>query len=205
MGSPARTLTFEGVHGDHDVFLRSLTALLGDGTKEKDVIDLCCNVAPYMRTMPFRSTVLVDVEPQTLPDRQHMFVQADCLGDHPVFDRHYDVCTCLDGIEHLTKADGRRLLERCRGLADRQVFFTPLHAWMLEYEGTERWEDPKSHKCVWTPEDLPEYAHLVYPVYHKTLDIGAFFFWTCPDLDDDFDRVQSLLCQENRCSGSDHA
>jgi hypothetical protein len=160
--------------------------ICGTGTS---FIDLCSYEARLTRRLPFADRTYVDISFRNLdnvgPGEQDKFVQADVLGDHPVFNRRYDVAICSDGIEHLTKEQGWKLLERMKQLADRQVLFTPLHAWMMDPTNPA----PESHKSLWTPEDLPDWAHISVPEYHPTLGIGAFFFWNCPNLDEDWKRV----------------
>lgn len=134
-------------------------------------------------------------------EEQKFFVQADILGDHPVLKEHYDFATCMDGIEHLTEQDGWTLLERMKQMADKIVLFTPLDPWCMNPADPS----PESHKSLWNPEVLAsgrfgiDYASVVFPQYHKLLTtseglpVGAFFFWWCRDLDEDFERVKSLL------------
>lgn len=121
---------------------------------------------------------------------QQYFVEADVLGDHPVLAAQYDVSICSDGIEHVTKEQGFALVEKMKSISKKQVLFTPLDPWMMSSpEDT----NPESHKSLWAPEDLPDFAHVVLPVYHPTLNIGAFFFWKVEDLDQDFARVVNEL------------
>lgn len=180
------------LNGGDVLFTSLLTAMIGP-MAGKTMIDLCCNNAPFTSRFPFADKCYVDIEPREIPE-QHRFVQADVLGDHPKLLEHYDVALCLDGIEHIIKADGFKLVERMKKMSNKAILFTPLDPWMLEAEGSEKYlNDPKSHKCVWSPEDLPDWAHIVLPVYHPTLGIGAFFSWYCENLDQDFQRVRAEL------------
>jgi hypothetical protein len=173
--------------GDDLRYTTIMLALIG--SKRNSMIDLCCNLAPHTRTFGFKERVYVDVLPRDLGNEQKNFVQADVLGDHPVLSKHYDVSICSDGIEHVLQEQGEQLLVRMKAISDRQVLFTPLDPWMMSPDDP----NPESHKSIWNPGVLPDYAHVVMPNYHPTLGIGAFFFWNCDGLDEDFERVRNLL------------
>lgn len=190
------TLTLPGP-GDTDRFLKVMRAIIGPGIRNQTLIDLCCYHARASRQLEFRERVFVDVGDHRKEFDGLNFVQADVVaGEHPVFERRYDVSACLDGIEHIHKPQGAMLLERMALLAVKPILFTPLDPWMVEPHN----EHPESHKCVWTPEELPGWAHVVFPMYHATLrsdmgkeGVGAFFFWKCPDVAADFERVRNEL------------
>lgn len=185
-----KSLVIDGVHGDEAVFMRTLRAIIGPNSSEQSHIDLCSCYAPLVRHLDFKSRVYVDVKEWDIDDEvRPYYVVTDVLGNHPVLSRQYDVATCLDGIEHLHKPDGRRLLDRMKALSKKQILFTPLHPWNMAPDDPR----PETHKCVWVPEDLPNWASVVYPVYHRVLEIGAWFFWHCDNLEEDFERVKREL------------
>lgn len=177
-----------GVNGCDDVFLEDLRAIIGPAY-DKSHIDLCSNLAPLIRRLGFRRRVYVDILPRDLGEESQYFVEADVLGDHPVLQETYDVSTCLDGIEHLHKDQGHVLVARMLDISKKRVIFTPFDPWMMEPHNPH----PETHKSVWTPDDLPGWASIVYPVYHPTLNIGAWFGWHCDDLEEDFRRVRREL------------
>ena len=176
-----------GVQGCNDVFLGVLRAIIGPA-ESQSLIDLCCNLAPLTRTLGFGKRVYVDVLQRDLGEESPHFVQADVLGDHPVLQETYDVSVCLDGIEHLHKEQGEVLIQRMLHISKTRIIFTPLNPWMMEPHNPH----PETHKSLWTPEDLPDWASVIFPVYHPTLDIGAWFGWHCEDLEASFNRVCSL-------------
>lgn len=190
------TLTLPGP-GNTERFLKVMRAIIGPGIREQSLIDLCCYHARAARELEFRERVFVDVGDHSREFAGLNFVQADVInGNHEVFNRHYDVATCLDGIEHVMKPDGALLLSRMGFMSKKAILFTPADPWMVE----EHNPNPESHKCVWTPAELPEWAHVVFPDYHDTLTsdtgrkgVGAFFFWKCDDIAADFDRVRNEL------------
>ena len=179
-------ITIDNFAGDDNRFLETMKLLCHEG---KTLIDLCCFECRLIRRLPFEDKTYVDISWRNLdvngPGEQHRFVQADVLGDHEVFNKHYDVAICSDGIEHLHKDQGWQLLERMKKISTRQVLFTPLHAWMMEPDNPA----PESHKSLWTPEDLPDWSHIALTHYHTSYKIGAFFFWNCPNIEEDWKRV----------------
>lgn len=176
--------------GSYPRFLHVLRAIIGSDIEQQSLIDLCCHIAGMSRLLEFKNRVFVDVGDHSKFFDGMNFVQADVVhGDHEVFNQHYDVATCLDGIEHVHKPEGQILLDRMQSMADKSILFTPLDAWMIEPHNP----DPESHKCLWVPEDLPGWAKIVFPEWHPSLGIGAFFFWKCADIEADFNRVQIEL------------
>lgn len=179
-------------HGDEKLFLKVLCSIVGEPIAEKSIIDLCCAYGGLVKQVPFKHKTYVDVLSW---DAKYDgdFVQADVLGDHEIFTRKYDIVTVLDGIEHMHKPQGERLLKRTEEMAlQKNVLFTPLDPWCLEPDS----EDPKAHKCVWGPQDVPGYASIAFPRWHKALgELGAFFFWKTAGhpIVDDFERVRDEL------------
>ena len=171
--------------GSDELFLTLLKALIGE--RHNSMIDLCCNEARMTKQLDFQERTYVDVRACSVGTaEQSNFVQADVLGEHEVFNRHYDVAFCLDGIEHLSYQDGLKLLERMERISDRQILFTPLGDYLVEEDNS----DPCCHKSGWRPLLLPPgWASIELPQYHESLDIGAFFFWKAPSIEDDFCRV----------------
>lgn len=185
MSSVGMRVDVEGVHGCNEVFLGVLNAIIGKYASTRSMIDLCCNLAPLTRELGFGKRVYVDILERDLGEENPHFIQADVLGDHEVFQQQYDVSLCLDGIEHLHKDQGIQLLERMKSISDKRIIFTPLDPWMMEPHNPH----PETHKSIWTPDDLPGWASIVYPVYHPTLNIGAWFGWHCGNIESDFRRV----------------
>lgn len=177
------------VDGSGEAWLAVVRSIL-QNSSQQSMIDLCCCEATMTKQLHFKKRVYVDVIERQIGAHQECFVQADVLGDHPVLQDHYDVSICSDGIEHITKAQGFQLVERMKAISNKQILFTPIDAWMMTEETDT---NPESHKSLWGPSDLPDFAHIVFPHYHPTLNIGAFFFWSGPDLDAEFVRVRNEL------------
>jgi len=167
----------------------------------RSLIDLCCCHAQLTGVLGFEKRRYLDVIERTLahPSEQNFFVQTDVLKEHELFNEHWDVATCLDGIEHVTKEQGLLLRDRMVAIADLSIIFTPADPWCMSSPGDDKWENPESHKSVWSADDFPGWATITLKRYHPTLGIGAFFSWYNKNVDmkSDFERVvQELgLCQ----------
>lgn len=174
--------------GTSDMFRKVLAALVGPDIKTQTVLDLCCNEAPFTSELLSAESTFVDVQDRwPFPGRRGSFVQTDVLAEHPCFDKHYDISLCLDGIEHLTRADGFSLLDRMLVLSDKQILFTPIGHYYVDGEAGSY----DAHNSGWCPEDFPDFAAIVAPDFHAlaTPGQGAFWVWKCPSLDYDFHRV----------------
>jgi len=86
----------------------------------RSLIDLCCCHAQLTGVLGFEKRRYLDVIERTLahPSEQNFFVQTDVLKEHELFNEHWDVATCLDGIEHVTKEQGLLLRDRMVAIAD---------------------------------------------------------------------------------------
>lgn len=172
--------------GSFPLFEQVLWLVMGDDLAEKTVIDLCCNEATVTRKIKSKKTIFVDVNDWGA-GKFGEFHKMDVLSEHKIFTKHYDISLCLDGIEHMHKPEGLKLMERMRNLSTKRILFTPLG----EDDVKPLSNDPNDHKCGYLPEDLPGYASISFPNYHG--HYGAFFFWSVPNIEEDFERVKSNL------------
>jgi hypothetical protein len=179
-------------HGDFDKFKRILDILIGQDCRRNSFIDLCCDVAPVTKLMKFKRKVFVDSMPQHFSEGE--FVYASVLSPHPIFNGRFDVSFCLDGIEHLLKNEGYRLLTRMKQISSRQILFTPLGDHLVNVAD----EHPHSHKSGWLPEDVSDsWASIVCPVWHPSMNLGALFYFSCEvDFDQEFDRINRELFRQ---------
>jgi hypothetical protein len=189
-------ITFPHTHGTDEIYMDCLRAICGD-TKGKSMIDLCCNKAPHTPLLGFEKRIYVDILPRTLDhsSEQQYFHQMDVLKLGYLV--NFDVSICSDGIEHLSLENGVRLRRWMESQTKRQVLFTPLNPWMMSDK--EDHEDPEGHHSVWSPDDifLQGYASIVFPEYHPSLGIGAFFAWRCDNLKADYERVYLDLMKKH--------
>lgn len=186
-------ITFEKVNGSGEVYLDVLKTICGD-PKGKSMADMGCNLAPYTCQLGFEKRVYVDILHRQLDDHneQKYFVQQDALDFLKNTDTEFDVCVSSDHIEHLTDMDGTKLLILMEDKSLKQVLFTPLGDHMVETDNY----NPEAHHSGWTPELVPDYACIIFPDYHPSLGIGAFFFFKCDDLEIEFERVVNELKQK---------
>lgn len=194
-------IIFEGINGDDEIYMDCLRAICGN-TEGGSMADLCCNLAPHTPLLGFKNRFYVDILPRTLDhkEEQQYFIRQDIFDFLKVNNSFkFDTLICSDGIEHLTDEMGIELLKRMQLYSKRMVLFTPLGEHLVDREGTE----PEGHHSGWTPDILksiwPEdmFAYIVFPQYHPTLGIGAFFFWRCNNLKEDFERVTEELKQKS--------
>jgi hypothetical protein len=108
------------------------------------------------------------------PDELVNFRQMDVLEFLPSCIDDYDLMLCSDGLEHLTIEKGQTLIYYMGLCSTMQVIFTPLGEYMISED-----EHPDSHRSGWTPAMLPEYLSIVFPDFHPTLGVGAFFAVNC--------------------------
>lgn len=193
-------ITFEGVHGNDEVYMDCLRAICG-GTQGKSMADLCCNLAPHTPKLGFKHTVYVDIISRKLDHEaeQPFFVNADIfeylktVSNPPKY--AFDTIILSDAIEHIYKPKGFELLDLIFFASARQVLFTPLGEYMVDDT-----DNPEGHHSGWTPEDFngKNFAFIVFPNYHPTLSIGAFFAWHCDTgMKKDFERVKNELKEKS--------
>jgi hypothetical protein len=142
-------------------------------------IDLMCCEGSQTSRLDFRSKIYVDIQERPIVNigKNDLFIKSDVFDFLSAinFGRWgADVMVCLDGIEHLTKENGFRLMKEMEDLSVTQIFFTPLGEYLLEDDA-----NPDHHHSGWLPEDFHKkgYSTIVFPNFHEKLNIGAFFAW----------------------------
>lgn len=186
-------IEFNNIHGNGVIYLDVLKSICG-GTNGKSMVDLGCNLAPYTCQLEFENRTYVDILPRTLDEakEQKYFVQDDILSFLKEKNKEYDVAISSDCIEHLTDMDGTKLLILMEDKSLKQILFTPLGDHMVETDNY----NPEAHHSGWTPELVPDYASIIFPQYHPSLGVGAFFFFKCDNLESEFERVVNELKQK---------
>ena len=189
-------LTFDNINGGSEVFLDVINAIVGP--ERKSMIDIGCNHAPFTCQLGFEERSYIDILPRELDNKneQKYFRQMNAL-DIPLYE-DYDVSFSNDVIEHLYFVDGLAMLKLMAKISKKQVLFTPLDEWMMTDELDK---NPESHRSLFTPDILDRitpnhFAYVIFPHYHPTLNIGAFYFWYCADIEEDFERVKKEINQK---------
>lgn len=187
------TITFPEINGCDEVYLDTLNALIGD--KRDSFLDIGCNKAPFTPRLGFKERKYIDILPRELDhkDEQQYFEQADAIDYLENLKRTYSVTFSLDQIEHVTKEYGHWQIAEMESYSHKQIFFTPTEGWMLTSDDDD---NPESHRSVWTPEDIKriESVQIIFPKYHPTLKIGAWFFMFCNSkLNREFERITNEL------------
>lgn len=96
-----------------------------------------------------------------------------------------DTIFMCDVIEHLSKEDGKQMLDHALRVAREQVvIFTPLGFMPQHYSeigdiwGNVEHSDLQNHLSGWLPEEFPSAVHVVADEYHRSADgrtFGAFY------------------------------
>jgi hypothetical protein len=186
-------LDFPGVGGSGEIWMDVVKAICGD-TAGKSMLDLMAHRAPYTPLLGFKTPVYVDIQERDFdfPKEKKSFVKWDVRKIMDcrlvVNNAPFDVAICSDGIEHLTKIEGMRLLCDMLFLSNKSIFFTPI-GW-VDCGGDS---EPDRHKSAWQPDDFVEYATIVFPNFHPELNCGAFFAFRCADLKQEFNRIKKEL------------
>ena len=187
-------IAYYDYEGNIDIYLNVLNAIIG---KEREsMMDLGCCTSPNTPLLRFKKRSYVDINDRVLdhPDEQFYFTKADItkLVWIDTFPKK-SVSFCLDCLEHLTYDDGFKVLKLMDSMSEKQILFTPL----TDLFGMVKDDDknPEAHRSLWKPEMLPDYAHLVFPNYHKQWNGGAFFFFKTQDTQKDFEIVKQKLSE----------
>lgn len=186
-------LDFPGIPGSGEIWMDVVKAICGD-TDGKSLLDLMCYRAPHTPQLGFKTPVYVDVQDRDFdyPREKKSFVKWDVRKIMDcrlvVNNAPFDVAICSDGVEHLSKEEGRVLKNNIDFLARKSVFFTPLGPISIGEE-----IGPDAHQSGWYPDDFWGYALIVFPDFHPTLNCGAFFAFRCPELENEFNRIKKEL------------
>lgn len=182
------TIVFENRPGNEEIYMDCMNAILGN-TKRNSMVDLGCHHAAHTPKLGFKDRVYIDILPQVLDyeSEQEYFIQKDILE---VEEGSYnaDVVFGLDIIEHLSVENGYKLLKIMESISTKQILFTPLGEMWVGTSG-----HPEEHASGWIPEMVEGYASIVFPHYHKAWGFGAWFFFRCDNLEQEFERVCNEL------------
>lgn len=102
-------MVFEGMAGSGDIHAEMLNIICGNKNRGTALDVMCCEGNPT-RKLDFVRKVYVDMQYRPIPIREvDMYVISDVFTFLLHDEFIYDVVFCMDGIEHLSKAEGQRL------------------------------------------------------------------------------------------------
>lgn len=135
-------------------------------------LSLCCGIAIELRRLPGNNKVTaVDIVPEYLAEVNRLYPEyTTVLSDAVEFlekaeDDSYDIVSCIDGIEHLKKEDGIKLLTEAKRVAKKKVFiFTP--EGYVKNEPKQAWgidggDHYQVHLSGWVPEEFTKHGYTV--------------------------------------------
>jgi SAM-dependent methyltransferase len=131
----------------------------------ESVLDIGCGPSPTMRQLGVVKTVGVDGYAPSVAEARRQnthdeLVQCDIRDLSKQFEpRQFDACVALDVIEHLTKADGLKLMADMERIARKRVLFlTP--SGFLPQGNTEK-GDLQAHLSGWSPREMEKLGYRV--------------------------------------------
>lgn len=192
---PKMIIEYPNIEGNGEIYLDVLRAICGD-TSGKSMVDLMCHKAPYTHQLGFRKRMYVDIQFRGLDDIEEecFFKESEVCKFLNDWYRNkedvFNVAICSDGIEHLFVEDAYDLLTGMEFCSYKNIIFTPTRDFNLAIDN-----NPDSHKSSWEPDDFLKrgYSVINFPDFHKQMNQGAFFAWTCSNIEEDFERVKNEL------------
>ena len=149
----------------------------GDGVWNVSMLDLCCGEMTAMRNVQCTGhRMSVDVQDCPARPRRFTFMRSDAEDYLDiVHSKDCDIVLCLDRIEHFTKEKGWRVIRKMESVGRLSVIFTPFGDYLITPEDPH----PDKHHSGWLPSEFESigWNTLVFPNWHPTLGVGAFFAW----------------------------
>lgn len=190
-----------GIEGSGELWLEIIRLICKIEMKDNWwLCDLCCHKAPYTSQLGASFTTYVDIQYRGLEVRPYSnfeFVCKDVFDWFKSNDNTYDVMICSDGVEHFSKSDGSHLIELMCYVSRKAIIFTPFGEQSITND-----ETPDSHKSGWTPLDFSQleegqWAFIVFPDFHKSLNCGAFFAWHSDNLKEEFESICNKIKKQH--------
>lgn len=138
---------------------------------DESLLSLCCGIGLELNGLRTPNVTAVDAAPQYLKEVKHRCSQAKTVcSDALVFtkeqpDNSFDVISIIDGIEHLDKKTGLKLIDEMKRVAKKEILlFTPQgHAedGYLKNEPHDAWgisgaDHFQLHRSGWTALELKD-------------------------------------------------
>lgn len=165
-------------HGNWDDY-RPVLAALYELAGRGPAVDLGCGEAHTTKAWP--ECVLVDSVPRkAVADAGRTVEQMDMRLAPVLFAERkqtFNFALMADSIEHLTRADGLKIIADMEPLTKAFAIFTPVGPWCMD----ERATHPDSHKSAWFPKEFHDKGWAVweFPIWHNFHPdvLGAFWAW----------------------------
>lgn len=150
----------------------------------ESLLSLCCGIGLELQNLATQNVTAVDIAPQYLEKvhercPQAKLVEIDALEyASKQLDNSIDVVSLVDGLEHLTKWRGKKLLKEMKRVAKKQVLvFFPqgdVPDGYLRNEPHDAWgisgaDEHQTHKSGWTEDEL---KHLGYTLVASARSIS---------------------------------
>lgn len=129
------------------------------------ILSICCGIGIELRKLREETPITaVDIIPEYIAEFRKMFPWAETHVEDAVKfleecpDDSYDLVSCIDGIEHLTKKQGQKLLKECKRVCRNKVLiFTP--EGYIKNEPKKTWgidggDHAQLHLSGWEVKDL---------------------------------------------------
>lgn len=150
----------------------------------ESLLSLCCGIGLELSGIKTQNVTAVDIAPQYVDEVRHRCPQAKTVvSDTLDFlmaqeDSSFDVISIIDGIEHMKKETGRKVIKEMKRVAKKEILlFTPqghVEDGFLKNEPHNAWgiegaDHHQTHKSGWTEKEL---AALGFTVMAKTDDMS---------------------------------
>jgi ubiquinone/menaquinone biosynthesis C-methylase UbiE len=130
----------------------------------ESLLSLCAGIGFELQGLSTTKITAVDISPQYCAVLREKFSHIKVVNQDSVDyikdcgENQYEIITCLDGLEHISKERGQELLDNMKRVASKKcLIFTPdrylrnepHNAWGIE--GSDIYQ---LHLSAWTPEEL---------------------------------------------------
>ncbi len=133
----------------------------------ESLLSLCCGIGLELKHIKTRDVTAVDIFQGYLDEVPNRCPQAQTVcSDTLAFlknapDKSYDVVSLIDGLEHMDKPTGVKVLKEMKRVARKKILlFTPNG--FVKNEPVDTWgvkggDEYQKHLSGWTTEELKEY------------------------------------------------
>lgn len=151
----------------------------------ESLLSLCCGIGLELEGLKTQDITAVDIAPQYLEKVSAVCPQArlvvsdalDYVKEQP--DSSVDVVSIIDGIEHMTKRNGLKVIKEMKRVARKQILlFTPdgylrnepHNAW-----GIEGADEHQVHKSGWSALELKDLGFEIVETFDNVSQHGEKF------------------------------